>query len=229
MDGTDNSIFGGDPSTGKGNSATSNGPEAREADHNTEGFDIEDTSEEAPIDGYSKAFEEDGIYYYVCSGNLTTSSPLLRRDIKKYGSWGEKRSGGDSLTRLSAEGWDENAFLLLMQIFHLCNRNVPRTVTLETLAKFAILVDYYECDEAVELFTSIWIEDLKKKSPVPQTYSRDLILWMWVSWVFKLPDHFRQATAVAMKKCTESVRTLGLPIPSRFTGKYYSGTSFGSY
>lgn len=122
---------------------------------------------------------------------------------------------------ISAEDWDEEAFLILMNIIHLRNHKVPRTITLEMLAKFAVIVDYYECGESVDLFISMWVADLSVKTPIPTTYCRNLILWMWITWAFKLSETFNRVTAVAIRQSDQPVRNLGLPIPAWVTGMYY--------
>ena len=57
------------------------------------------------------------------------------------------------LFHIDAEDWDAETFLIYLQILHLRNRQVPRIVTLEIMAKMAILVDYYDCGEAVKLLS----------------------------------------------------------------------------
>jgi hypothetical protein len=165
-----------------------------------------------------RAIEEDGIHFHVCSGNLMSASPWFNRVLKRDG-WIESiRNGEDKRFHIFAKYWDENAFLILMNMFHLRTREVPRTISLDMLGKIALLVDYYECGEAIKMFSDIWIADLRKTVPIPTTYCRDLVLWIWVSWVFRLPDRYQESTEVAIKKCTESIRNLGLPIPSLITG-----------
>lgn len=88
------------------------------------------------------------------------------------------------------------------------------------LAKFAIIVDYYECAESVDLFINMWVKSARSETPIPGTYCRDLILWIWISWAFKLSDIFKQATATAIWESDESVRNLGLPVPTWITGMY---------
>jgi len=169
----------------------------------------------------TEPIKEEGIRFCVCAGNLMSASPWFNRALKRNG-WMESNWNSEGRSfYISAEDWDEEAFVILMNVFHLRNRKVPRTVTLEMLAKIAVLVDYYECDESIEPFTSVWIEDLRARTPIPKTYCRDLILWLWISWVFKLSDLFKQTTIVAIKQCTEPVRNLGLPIPAWITGMCY--------
>jgi hypothetical protein len=137
----------------------------------------------------------------------------------------------DGLFHITAEDWDADAFLVVLNIFHVQNRKTPRTVSLETLAKIAVVVDYYECHEAVEIFTAMWIKELRENipriprftydevlyfnvNPVPTRYCRDLVLWLSVSWIFDLPEEFKKATLMAIRHSHEDLRTLGLPIPS---------------
>jgi hypothetical protein len=166
--------------------------------------------------------EEEGIHFHVCSGNLMSASPWFDRVLKRDGWLESNRNNEDRHFRISAEDWDDEALLILMNIFHLRNRDVPRTVSLEMLAKIALLVDYYDCGEAIELFANIWIADLSVNVPIPTTYDRTLVLWIWISWVFKWDELLKQSTLIAIKQCTESMRTLELPIPSWITGTYLS-------
>lgn len=163
------------------------------------------------------------VLYYVSSHHLRSASPWFRRALAS-GNWVESgRDENDGLIHILAEDWDSAAFLILLKIFHLKHRQVPRKIPLEDLAKIAVLVDYYECAEAVELFTNMWKEALIASAPVPSTYCRNLTLWVWVAWVFEWIPQFNDATLVAIKECPEPLPTLELPFPSRVSGRASSG------
>ncbi len=68
------------------------------------------------------------------------------------------------------------------------------------LAKIAVLVDYYECYEAVEMFVDFWIQSLSRN--LPKEYSRDLVLWLAISWVFSKENLFKTLTKVAALEST---------------------------
>jgi hypothetical protein len=127
------------------------------------------------------------------------------------------RNEVDGLYHIEAHDWDVEAFLIVLRIVHGRNKQVPREVTLEMLAKIAVLEDYYNFGEVLDVFTEVWIQKLTK-TPIPATYCRDLILWIWVAWVFDIEQQFMEATATAIKQSTESVRTLELPLPARVSG-----------
>jgi hypothetical protein len=145
---------------------------------------------------------EASVFYYVSSRHLKLASPWFRRALAKE-QWAESER-------------DEKDNLI---IFHLRNRKIPRQVSLDDLAKIAVLVDYYECAEAVEHFTEKWKENLMTLDPIPSTYCRTLTLWIWIAWVFEFGDDFQNATLVAVKQCSEPMPTLGLPIPDIVSGR----------
>jgi hypothetical protein len=127
--------------------------------------------------------EAPGIQLRVSSRHLILASPYFRGALN--GPWSEATSlSTDCCRHIFAEDWDPQAFLILMHIIHGRNRQVPRLVSLEFLAKIAALVDYYKCYEAVEVFAELWLQGLKSHSQLPSQVGRDLVLWLFVSWVF---------------------------------------------
>jgi hypothetical protein len=162
---------------------------------------------------------DEGIQFRVSSRHLMLASPWFKRALAKEG-WSEScRNEVDGLFHLTTADWDAEAFLILLNMFHLRNRQIPRTVTLEMLAKTAVLADYYECGEAIEVFTEGWITALKKGTEFAPFYSRDTVLWIWTSWVFNMSCCFKRATAVAIQQSGERMRCLDLPLPTKLLGK----------
>ena len=156
---------------------------------------------------------EEEIYYFVSSSHLRLASSRFE-SILSGENWKEGiRNYNDGLYRISTQDWDGEAFLILINALHLRSRQIPRSVSLVMLAKIAVLVDYYKCAEAVELSTEMWVKQLKDTAPIPSKYCRDLILWMCIACVLRLPEEFAQTTAVAIKHSKqEQVSTLDLPI-----------------
>lgn len=158
------------------------------------------------------------IEYRVSSSHLRLASPHFERMLSG-GKWKEGINDKDGRHYITVEEWDKDALLILLNIFHHRGRKVPRTVSLDMLAKIAILVDYYDCLEALELWTQTWVQNLKNTAPLPSELCRDLILWMHIAWVLKLPQEFTHTTAIAIKMSKQGeLPTLGLPITA-FVGK----------
>jgi hypothetical protein len=162
--------------------------------------------------------EQPGVRMRVSSSHLILASPYFKRMLR--GDWKEActlRAEG-RLTIYVEEDWDPDALLILMNIIHGHTRKVTRTVSLEMLAKLAVLVDYYQCPEVVEVFSEMWINQLK--GTLPETYSRDLILWICISWVFHQSYEFEVTTGIALMQSEGPMQTLRLPIPKIIVGRF---------
>jgi hypothetical protein len=161
--------------------------------------------------------EPEEIQFRVSSRHLMLASPYFKKALN--GPWEESAPDtADHRLYISAEDWDPQAFLILMHIIHGRNGQVPRSVSLELLAKIAVLVDYYECYEAVEVFAEIWLRQLKEQ--VPKKINRELILWLCVSWIFSAADIFTAVTKTALQQARGPLPTLYLPIPPAIFGRY---------
>ncbi|KAK6215114.1 hypothetical protein QIS74_08133 [Colletotrichum tabaci] len=155
--------------------------------------------------------EEPKIKYLVSSRHLILASNYFQAKFK--GPWMETSTKhADGRYQVEASDWDSGALLTLMQVIHGRHRVVLRQVSLEMLAKIAVLIDYYDCLEVIEIFSSMWIESLKKS--LPTQYGRDMVLWLLISHVFKQDEIFSQMTKIAVTQSKEPVLTLELPIPS---------------
>ncbi|KAF5667112.1 hypothetical protein FHETE_5815 [Fusarium heterosporum] len=64
--------------------------------------------------------------------------------------WQEANSEPGSKWTVKARDWNHEAVLIVMNILHHNIKAVPRTVILEMLAKIAVIVNYYGCNEAAE-------------------------------------------------------------------------------
>lgn len=175
-----------------------------DADEGVTGLGFNNKSSESP---------EDPVHYHVSSQHLISASTYFRNMLSGE-KWEEGVRKGDGRFYLTAEDIDERALETLLSIIHLRNRQVSRRYDLDTLAKVAMLVDYYECCEAVEVISTIWCPqtaaDLAK---VPQTICRELMLWLCVSYTFRLSELFEHVTTIALKESKmRALPTLDLPI-----------------
>ncbi|KAI4616776.1 hypothetical protein J4E83_006356 [Alternaria metachromatica] len=160
--------------------------------------------------------EEESIHYHVSSRHLILASATFKRMLAQDGFAESVRNEADGLYHTTAHDWDAEAFLVVLRIVHGRNKLIPRKQSLEMLAKIAVLEDYYNFGETLETFTEMWIQELTKTPiPIHQMHGRDLVLWIWVAWVFDMEQQFRNTTATSIRQITESFPTLDLPIPAR--------------
>ncbi|OBS14981.1 hypothetical protein FPOA_14011 [Fusarium poae] len=90
------------------------------------------------------------------------------------GPFTEGKTDHSGLRQVTATDWDPEAFNIVLTIMHGYHRDVPKSLGLEMLAKLAMIVDYYECHEIIELYADIWLERLKAEAPT--VYGRDCVL-----------------------------------------------------
>lgn len=150
----------------------------------------------------------------LSSKHLALASTYFKEMLLSPGKEGVVLSS--STYTINAPECNVEPMLILMNIIHGRVRSVPRSVSLEMLVQIAVIVDYYDCHEVVELFADCWIRELSHS--LPTEHGRDLLLWLAVSWVFSQKALFKTMTEVAVKKSKGPLQTLGLPIPSRIVG-----------
>lgn len=157
------------------------------------------------------------VTFLVSSRHLILASLVLKAALT--GGWKESVAREtDGLLEISTEGWDVEAMAIIMSILHHKWSQVPQEVDLELLAKIAIVVDYYQIYEVVQLIGKIWVERLR--TALPDSYRRELILWLCISSVFRDNEVFRHVTRVAIRHCPRDLETLQLPIPSAIVGRF---------
>jgi hypothetical protein len=170
----------------------------------------EQAAQEPAETGIAEQLDGSCFRVQVSAKHLALASPVFKEIL--MGGWKESltylQKGSVEIT---ADSWDIEALLILLHVIHGQYYQTPRKITLETLAKVAVLADYYDCREALDILATTWINALEET--IPKSYSRNLVLWLWVSWFFQLPAQFREATSTAMSWSNNWIDNLGLPIP----------------
>ncbi|KAJ5919272.1 hypothetical protein N7466_010215 [Penicillium verhagenii] len=152
----------------------------------------------------------------VSAKHMMFSSSYFKKSLT--GLWKESISYQQKgSVEITADGWDSNALLIVFRAIHCQYNQIPKKITLEMLAKVAAIADYYDCKDILYVMTDRWIDSLAEK--IETACSRDLMLWIWVSWYFHLPARFKESTSVAMAGSCVLIDGLGLPIPNTVIGK----------
>ena len=161
---------------------------------------------------------EGSVLYLVSSRHLMLASPVFKAALSP-GTWSEGCKQADGRYHITADDWEEEAFLLFMNMLHLRSPQIPKSVSLELMAKIEILVDYYNCASAVEFFTAVWMNKIYGDK-MEGEYCRESILLLWVFYLFGSKDCVALLVEIMTFYCNESkLRTLGLPIPQSLSGK----------
>jgi hypothetical protein len=169
-----------------------------------------------PVEGEDGIPSKVDVRIQVSAKHLMLASPVFKRALT--GKWKEGSTFvGTGSVEITTEGWDVEAFLILLRILHCQHHKLPKRVGLELAAKIAVLADYYECNDLVGFIRDAWINCLREE--LPDMYSRNLILWLWISWYFNMPMKFKKATSIVMSQSKDEIDALELPIPARIICK----------
>lgn len=172
----------------------------------------------------SKEMPEDAVHMLVSSKSLILASPvfkaMLRKDTFQEGT--QLHSTGQLLLPLP----DDNpaAMRILLNVLHFRSAQVPRKVSFSMLTHLSILIDKYQMLEAVQTFADCWIIDDEITNSLPTSFaSSNLLPWLTISWVFNLPDKFKQLTKISIQESNYKIREgihdgHDLPIPDIVIG-----------
>ena len=134
------------------------------------------------------------------------------------GGWSEGNTlRSQGVVEIPVIACNPDTLLIFLNIFHGRTRSVKRSAPLKSLTELAVLVDYYECHETVEVFSDMWIEKLKES--LPKRFCEDAARWLCISVVFKKGDIFCTMTTIAERQIDKSFRSSGLPIPGNVIGE----------
>ncbi|KAJ4141788.1 hypothetical protein NW768_001006 [Fusarium equiseti] len=158
----------------------------------------------------------------VSSTHLTLSSPVFKAMLD--GSFSESKRNEDNLFELKTFEWNAEALVILLDIIHGHHRSLPKTVTLDTLIEVAMLCDYYQCEEIVEVFADRWITALSEDKPYEEQATMD---WMFIAWVFQKDMLFTAKVAATLQHSRIPVQT-DLTLPSMITGTFSMNLSIYS-
>jgi len=118
-------------------------------------------------------------------------------------------ASGDFAHVVRAENMNLEAFRLVMSIVHGQTHQVPRKISLNLLAKVAVIVDYYKFHKAVEFFFQVWIEQIE--TPAEWQYGADFLLRLLVSCIFQEKEMFQKLTKVYLLHARGPIHQLDLP------------------
>lgn len=162
------------------------------------------------------------VTFRISSRHLILASPVFKALLT--GGWKEGEPTSKGEYHITAEGWDVGAMVIFLDILHGRNMRVPKTVTLELLAKLAVIVDYYAAHEAMYLLYPRWIEDLRRP-PGAIDSLRDITMRVCITWVFSDEPNFITAVRAAVQHASTNLMTGDLPIPETVVSKPRLSTS----
>ena len=161
----------------------------------------------------------------VSSRHMRLVSPVFKAMLQS-GNFKEGRElSSAGKVEVSLPDDDPDAFIIIMDIIHGRNRRVPKVIDMETLIRIAMLVDKYQMVEAVEAFSDMWIEKLKRDMPPDHYQPVETGQWLGISWVFGKGEEFKVVTMNLERHALapwydRGYRYGGLPVPDIIFGSF---------
>ncbi|KAF5230168.1 hypothetical protein FAUST_9961 [Fusarium austroamericanum] len=92
----------------------------------------------------------------VSGKHLELASPIFKTMLT--GPFTEGSADSSGVRRITASDWDHRALKIVLSIMHGYHRDVPRSLDFYMLVKVAMIVNYYDCLESVEVYTDLWLQ-----------------------------------------------------------------------
>jgi hypothetical protein len=157
-----------------------------------------------------------GLRIKVSSKHLALSSKIFKNKLR-FGAPKAARQSDGRLHLQLADGFDPKAVSIVLNAVHGRGAKIPKTVDLDTLAQIALFVDRFQLFDAVEVYGDRWISKLEDK--LPEVYGRDLVLWIYISHIFRNAEVFKAVSRTAVAGSDGPIKTLGLPIREKIIRK----------
>lgn len=155
--------------------------------------------------------------YLVSSRQLRIVSPYFENMFK--GNYGETIPVSEvGLPHIQAQGWNPEAFAVMLNIARVRLQAIPKTVSLASLAWLFVIADYYQMEEVLRLFTTGWLSELKLQR-MPRIYSKELVLWMFLSIKRQDTEIFSNMASITARHTCYPIQFLDLPFPPGVQGK----------
>jgi hypothetical protein len=152
----------------------------------------------------------------VSSKHMCHASPRFKKMLT--GPWLEAITiHSDGRRHVEMKGFDAEAFQIVMHVIHLNHDLVPLHINVDMLAKIAVLVDDLQCQRALSMLATMWIQNLPREYEMPRVKERPLTLWIFISSVFRRNTIFKRLTCQAILNGVGPMPTLNLPIHSTIT------------
>jgi hypothetical protein len=113
---------------------------------------------------------------------------------------------------------------LVIKLVHARTEDAPESISLEMLAKIAIIGDYYKCHKAVQFFVRAW------KALFFETWhchcDPGLVLRLVIASVFADTKIFWLLTHITITRSTSTIFDLDVPPLACLTGEHYGVPRF---
>lgn len=157
--------------------------------------------------------------YEVYEYGFLVSSAILRHACREFheeldpngGAWKELEVQPDGFRHKNVDGFDPDALHSVLDVVHFRNSKMPTRPSIELLAKMAVIVDSFQCREAMTFAGQLW--DAEEIDIPEESDRRSLLLCLLVSSVLSTTRLLKEITPIILAQSARPLDTCGLPIP----------------
>ncbi|KAM3497777.1 hypothetical protein MY10362_008880, partial [Beauveria mimosiformis] len=161
--------------------------------------------------------------FLVSSHVLRLASEVFRKDLDPNGPWRQPEIQSDGLREKYLESFNPEALKHVLNVIHVRNDQVPDKLETEELAEVAVIVDYFQCHEAMRFAVKSWIGKKQIEEVVNDAKpGRPLVLWLLIASVFGIDAIIKAAAKIIIEHNEGPFESMGLPIAENITSRMNS-------
>ncbi|KAF7863214.1 hypothetical protein EAF04_007296 [Stromatinia cepivora] len=199
---------------------TSNEHEEVEGEGETQNIYNDEGDQENNDDESTDEVEFEEVIFQVSSKHMMLASPAFKAMFQHTDGFKEgEELHTEGTVHVPLPDDNPDAFLILANIIHCRDAQIPQKLSLSALCDFAILVEKYCMQDAVTIVSFIWIKDLMGELHSWKVHEDAVLHWLCIAWVFNVDEAFFHITwLLALKNAQPpSIRLrdhdVDLPIP----------------
>ncbi|KAM3478711.1 hypothetical protein MY5147_002100 [Beauveria neobassiana] len=160
--------------------------------------------------------------FLVSSHILRHASQVFRKDLDPSGPWRQPEIQPDGLRHKNLDGFDPKALKHVLDLIHFRNDRVPDKLEMEELAEVAVIVDYFQCHEAMRFVVKSWIREDRIKEVIDEAQpGRPLFLWLLIAYVFGIDAITNAAAKTIIENNRGPFDSMELPFSESITFQRY--------
>jgi BTB/POZ domain-containing protein len=163
------------------------------------------------------------IHLRVSSLRLASSSEYFRAMLEgsQFAEGKQLKENGTVQIRLSDPEDKPEAFMIILGALYEKNAQLPTKIDFQTLQEVAVLVDKYQWHVPMTPHMISWFDSLRNSPVFPQSYSKDILIWLWIAWLFGMKDQFKSISGFAQQHACNSIDPTEeyIRLPERVVGR----------
>lgn len=186
----------------------------------------ETKDEMASLQPYLRNGHPNQIEFRVSAKHLCLASPVFKKMIQ--GEFQESKPNKEGLLEIKASDWNAEALLIVLDIVHSHHYNVPRRLSEDIIAQIGLIIDYYDCLEAVQIFFDPWYTGIGGwlgysfwpfRENLAEDFGTNKTLLLFIAWAFRSKTTFKGLTSSAILNTQGPIET-HLPVPTQLLGTF---------